>query len=425
MNLLIPILTVNISSAVFRFAIDEKDRWKDIFSIGIKYTIIGTLLLTGLLILNNVLKLYEPFCRYSLYLLLLFISCSVFELMGYFARGQERIKEISISGVLGTCVMIATNILLLVVFKLGIDGYFIAMVLSHLVPAFYLFIICKSKKYLTIHCDKEKAKEMIAYSRPLIANSIGWWINNVSDRYVVTFICGIAANGIYSVAYKIPSILTVFQNIFSQAWTLSAVKNYEEKDKTGFFIKVYNLYNCVNVVICSGLIVAIKLIAKFLFQKDFYSAWRYAPFLLISVVFGSLSGYFGSIFSAVKQSKMYGRSTLIGALINIVLNFLLIYCLGPIGAAVATAISYFIVYYIRLSTCKQYIELRISTMRDFVSYALLTSQAVIINLISSNIANICIQIILFIFVIILYLTELKTIGHGILKTINRIKGRKC
>ena len=58
---------------------------------------------------------------------------------------------------------------------------------------------------------------MVAYSVPMGLGNIGWWINNVSDRYIVTWICGLAANGVYSVAYKIPSLLSMFQQIFNQA----------------------------------------------------------------------------------------------------------------------------------------------------------------------------------------------------------------
>ena len=77
---------------------------------------------------------------------------------------------------------------------------------------------------------------MIAYSAPLVLNAIGWWVNSASDRYVVTWLCGLAVNGIYSVGYKIPSIINVFQTIFNQAWFLSAVKEFDPQDKDGFFI---------------------------------------------------------------------------------------------------------------------------------------------------------------------------------------------
>ena len=57
--------------------------------------------------------------------------------------------------------------------------------------------------------NKTVAKAMFAYGIPLVANSIAWWINNASDRYILTFFCGTALNGVYSVSYKIPSILSL------------------------------------------------------------------------------------------------------------------------------------------------------------------------------------------------------------------------
>ena len=51
---------------------------------------------------------------------------------------------------------------------------------------------------------------------------------------IVTWICGLAANGVYSVAYKIPSLLSMFQQIFNQAWTISAVKEYDQ-DSSEFY----------------------------------------------------------------------------------------------------------------------------------------------------------------------------------------------
>lgn len=61
---------------------------------------------------------------------------------------------------------------------------------------------------------------MVALGAPLVADSLAWWVNDVSDRWVVTLVCGAAANGIYAVAYKIPTILSTLQTIFYNAWAI-------------------------------------------------------------------------------------------------------------------------------------------------------------------------------------------------------------
>ena len=190
-------------------------------------------------------------------------------------------------------------------------------------------------------------KILTKYSVPLISNSIAWWVNNASDRYIVVFFCGLAENGIYSVATKIPSILNIFQVIFNQAWSLSAVRDFDPDDRDGFFANTYRAYNCGMVILCSIIISSDKLLAKFLYAKDFYVAWKYVPWLTIAILFGAISGYIGGFFTAVKDSKIFAKSTIYGAVTNIVLNLILTPIIGVLGASVATAISYFEVWALR------------------------------------------------------------------------------
>ena len=209
---------------------------------------------------------------------------------------------------------------------------------------------------------------MFIYSAPLVLNSIGWWVNSVSDRYIVTALCGIAASGIYSVGNKIPSILNAFQGIFSQVWVLSSVKEYDPGDAEGFFSQTYSMYNALLVIVCAFIIGFNKIIARYLYMKDFYIAWQYVPYLTIAIIFGALSGFIGGVFSAVKASKVYSIATMCGAVVNLIFNMVLVYAIGPIGAAISTAISYCFVWGVRLICVKKYIVLKIRIIRDAISY---------------------------------------------------------
>ena len=100
--------------------------------------------------------------------------------------------------------------------RMGVSGYLWSFIIGHMVAALYAFLGAKLYRYL-ISWNKiqiSKVKEMIAYALPMIPNSISWWVSNSSDKYILVFFWGAAINGIYSVAYKIPSILSIFLNIF-------------------------------------------------------------------------------------------------------------------------------------------------------------------------------------------------------------------
>lgn len=414
-GLLVPILTLNIAESSLRFAIDKDSNKKEIFTISIFYLLIASAIITVVIGINHIFGIIEIVDDYGYLFILMFIVNVLVGILTNFTRGIDRVSDVSISGIISTTVMLCLNILFLVNFKMGVIGYFLANILGSLAQSLYLFIRIKGWMYFSVKSLNKKTKrEMTDYSKPLIANSISWWINNASDRYIVTLLCGIAENGIYSVGYKIPSILNIFQNIFNQAWTLSAVKDFDSEDKDGFFSKMYNLYNFCMVLLCSVMIVLTKILAKFLYAKEFYEAWKYVPFLMIAIVFGSVSGYIGGIFSAVKQSKIFAQSTVIGAIVNLVLNIILVYFIGPLGAAIATSVAFWIVWVIRVKHLKKYMRIKLFLIRDYISYFILVIQSILLIVFNDNIVLYVIEFILLFFIILLYFKELS----GLIKKIN-------
>ena len=406
--LLVPIMTLNISEAVLRFSMDRSFDKNAITIISFKYFLLSTIAVLVFLMINNFFGLSKAIDEYAIFFLLMYITQALNGIVTYYARGTGHIAELSISSVVSSAVIIFSNIMFLLVLNMGLYGYFIANIVGPLIQSIYLTLklgyISKvrfNKKYIL------EKKEMTRYSVPLVANAVVFWINSASDKYVVIWAAGLSANGIYSVASKIPSILNVFQTIFAQAWTLSVVKDYDPEDKNGFFKSTYNLYNGMMVIVCSGVILFDKFLAKILYAKDFYTAWRYVPFLTIAIVFSSMSGYIGGFFSAVKDSRVFAQSTLVGAVINLVLNIIFTPIVGPIGAAVATTISFAIIWLIRLFTSRKYINLRINLPRDILAYLILMIQGTVLNLVDDGILLHSIESVLFAVIVLLYFTESK------------------
>jgi O-antigen/teichoic acid export membrane protein len=301
----------------------------------------------------------------------------VYNLFIQFARGLDRIGDVAAAGALNAVMNFGFNIIFLLYFKLGLSGYFLADCSASCISIICLGIRIRIWRYICFSkCRSELKSEMLAYSKPLVFNNIAWWINNVSDRYIVTLLCGVSVNGIYSVAYKIPSVLNVLQSIFNQAWVLSAVKEFDES-REEFYSTIYKIYNCGMVIVCSCLILLDKIIARILFAKDFYAAWIYAPFLMISVVFGAMSGMLGGIFSAAKKTGVLARTTVIGAVINIILNVSLVNIFGAVGAAVSTMVSYVVVWIMRVIEANKIVQLRNNYLRDSIAYLLLLIQGIL------------------------------------------------
>lgn len=409
-GVLLPIVTLNIQEGVLRYALDKEFDQDAVVTIGFRYLLIGTLIVGGGILINDIFSLNAILEQYGIYFLLIFMAQALSGMVTFYTRGIGHVRDLSVTSVITSAVTITLNIVFLLVYKWGLKGYFLANILGPLAQCVYL--IFRGRMLQRTHWLKAYSAEsrlLVLYSLPLIANSLAWWVNNSSDRYIVIFFCGMAANGIYSVASKIPSILTVFQTIFSQAWTLSAVQDFDPEDSKGFFTNTYRGYNCLMTIICSLLIVLDKPLAKFLYAKDFYKAWQYVPWLTIAVLFGSMAGYIGGIFVAVRNSRIFASSTLVGAVLNIILNLITVPLLGPLGAAVSTTISYALVWVIRLTQSRKYIKMRVHLVRDVSSYIVLIIQAIGILLIKDKWPSILFLTGTFFLILLLYIPDAKIV----------------
>ena len=347
-TLMFPILTLNIVDAVMRFSMDKAKSKKDIISIGIRFVALSWAIGGVIVLVLFFTGLVPAIEGFELYIYLYFVFFIFYQMLLQFAKGLERVTDMGVAGVLSTIAMIGGNILFLLVYKIGLTGFFLANVLAQVIPTFYLFFRLKFWQYLKgFKIDKDLQKEMLLYCMPLIATTLGWWVNNTSDKYVVAFIAGVSASGLLAVSYKIPQIINTLQGIFIQAWQISAIKEYDEKDKASFYGKAFLTINVLMCAACAWLIILTKPLGFLLYKKEFFEAWQYVPFLLVSCVLNSASGFLGPILSAKKDSKSMAMSAVYGASANIVLNILLVFLIGVQGATIATVISALIIYIVR------------------------------------------------------------------------------
>ncbi len=357
-SIIFPILTLNIVEAVMRFAMDRKCSNDHLCRIGMRYVLRSDVIVLAVLSIIYAFKLVPAIQEYLIFFFLCYFFSSMNTFLSQFARGCERVKEIGIAGVISTLCTIGFNLLFLLGFRLGLTGFFLASVFSELIVCIYYTVSTDLAGHLRRgKTDREMEKEMLRYCIPLIATTIGWWINNASDKYIVAFFCGVSANGILSVSYKIPNIMNILQNIFIQAWQISAIREYEREESAVFYGKVFSAVNVIMCAACSWLIFLAVPIAGLLFAKDFFAAWQYVPFLTISSMINCASGMLGPILAAKKATKPLAMSAVYGAGANVILNILLVWLIGIQGAAIATAISSLIIYQVRKNAVGQEIQI--------------------------------------------------------------------
>ncbi len=352
-NLLLPLLAVGMVDAIFRFAIDaEKGETEKVFCVSTLMVAIGSVIALALI---PILNMTGFFAGYS-WLIPLYVIASNFHLSAaHFIRGQGKTKLFSIQGIICTALTIALNLIFLLVFDMGVLGYVLSVVLSDALMTVFLYIKeCLWKYLVPSNFDKIILGKMIKYSVPMIPTTVFWWITNVSDRYMIAYFDGDATNGLYAVAFKVPTLLILISGIFSEAWQYSAVTDGNDRDRSRFFSRVFDSFQSIVFLGASCLVLLAKFFTDVLLDASYYEAWQYMPILVFATVFSSLVTFMSSVYVKHKRSVNSFVTALIGALSNIILNFLLIPEYSAQGAAVATLSCYIIVYIIRAIDTQRY-----------------------------------------------------------------------
>lgn len=381
-QLIIPIASAGINNAVIRFGLEDKNDRSTVFSTGF-YTIAVCFLAVAVV---SPLANYIDFLNGYVLLVLAFVLASNFRsLCIQFGLSMGYSKMYAANGIGNTFLNILLNILFLAGFRWGITGYLLANIVSDIVMGFVMFIPLHMNRYLlpprSKRMDRALSRAMRKYALPIIPQTICQWIINMLDRYMIVIFINTATNGLFAAANKIPNVLLIVANLFADAWQISAVKESDEKEQITFYTKVLAAYSSIAFIISSGIIMLSRWVMTFMVADDYFVAWHFIPVMTLATTFGLLSTFLGSVYMLKLRSKNSMVTTVICAIANTTLNFILINVLaqqsdfmGAMGAGIATMLSYFVLFMIRAIDTQRYLKIGWNIPKTAISLAILVVQ---------------------------------------------------
>lgn len=422
-NVLIPIVFLQVNSAALRFALDKKSVKRDVFSVGLRTTIQGFLVFLIFYYPISLINIKDtPLGSYAPLIYLFVLISGTRQLCQQFVRGCGHVKLYAMDGILATATTLAFNLIFLGPLNMGIYGYVFAIIASDACSIIFLFVGARLWKDVSFgKIPKNTRREMLKYSVPMVPTIILWWIINVSDRYMVTGFVGATENGLYTAASKIPNFVILFSTIFIDAWQLSAVDEYDSESRERFFTKVFRVYSGGVFVVSSALILVCQLLTKILVSNSYYTSWRYVPVLIIATSFSCFVNFLASIYMAEKKSVMGMVTALSGAITNIVLNFILIPIMGANGAAVATVISFIVVFVFRGQNTRKYLKFDTKPMVLACETLILAAQCGVMLALEKGIVMYAVEVALFFAMLLLNIKPIKELLTLIL---GKFLGRK-
>ena len=343
--LMLPLAMLGITNAIIRFGLDDENKKSDVFTSGLIAVGIG---FGVLIVVSPAIMLIDDLKNYVVLLYAYVLMSALRHICSFFVRANNQPKLFAIDGVFSTFMTCILTLVFLIPLKMGIVGYMLAIILADLSSVIFLSINGRLWSFVNFKgLNKRLTGTMIKFSLPLMPTSLLWWVVNVSDRYFVKYMLGDSANGLYAAAYKVPTILTLVATIFLDAWQISAVTEHKSEERNSFYSNIFKTFQGGVFVVGSLLIITAKLVTKILLAESYYDSWQYIPVLIFATVFISFVTFLGNIYLAEKKNVATLLTTLVGAVLNLILNYFLIKQMGAQGAAVATLISYVVVFVIR------------------------------------------------------------------------------
>ncbi len=378
-SLLIPIISMTISEAIFRYAMDKQYDPRAVFSNGNIITIFGaavsliiSLLLMPFLQSVNMIQ--------YMFTVVIYVCVNMFRTnCSLYVKAINRTTLFTIDNMLLTAATVISNILFLSVFKLGIVGYMLGYIVGNAVSALFLIFVARLYRAFSFkYFAKDICKTLFIFSIPLIPNTVCWWISNSSNRFMISYFINVSENGVFAIAYKIPTIITIIVGVLMQAWQISANESAEDKHLKNYYTQMYDIIDSMVVVLSGAAVLASKITVDLMATENYAHAWQFVPMLVVSVYYFSKAQLLGTIYTTFKKTGMAFVTNFIAAAVNIALNYVLIRAWNSaLGAAVSTCISYCVLCYVRKKDTRRLIKLENSISKETITGLLLLAEAII------------------------------------------------
>ncbi len=357
-SLFLPIATLQVQTAAFRFLIDCKED-----ETGKKRVITNVVIFVFLSSLLSLTLLF--FALYKLDLIVRVLICIYFFTDILLLTFVQVVRGLSNPKLYSLCMSVQpiVNMLLVVVLVYFVDGGLIGALIAMAASttAALILVLVRGKILCNIDCrllSKSMMKELIDYSWPMLPNSLSLWMLHFSDRLVLLQFVGIEANAIYGAANKIPSMYSLANSAFTLAWQENASVNLKDEDSAAYYGNMFDNILRILAGILAMLIAMTPILFVVLIKGDYDAAYGQMAFLLMAMFFSSISSFLGGIYVAHKRTKNVGGTTIIAAVINLVIDLILVHSLEIYAASISTLVAYMFLALYRMKNIQSFQEIK-------------------------------------------------------------------
>ena len=341
------IAILGMYDAIFRefFEKNNKEYQKKVIATGLNIVIIsGLIIMISIIILRRLLSIYLfSEIKYSNLIFLSGITVFISVLNSIIYAPTRMTNQRKIFFITGILFPIIAFIITYLCIKIGYtyEALIYGTIGMNVISLITFYIL--NKKYFSLKIfDKKIAKELLKIGIPLVPTFLIYWIFHSMDRIMINKILGAEELGIYSVGAKVSSVSQLIYTAFAGGWSYFAFSTMKDKEQVKINSKVFEYLGIVSFIVFIIAQPFISPVFNIFFEGDYIRGKEVFSFLFLSPLILMLFQTVGNQVIVVKKSYLSTAALLLGALLNIFLNYILIKNYGIEGAAFSTLNSYLI-----------------------------------------------------------------------------------
>jgi O-antigen/teichoic acid export membrane protein len=339
-----------MESAYFKYSSTlEIGSKKQNFSVPFFSTFFSSLLFSALIIslshpISNTINLPANFHRIIYYSAFILFFDAIVIIPFANLRQNCKARKFALIKTINILVNVTMNIILLVVYRYGIEGIFISgLIASFITWALLLPTIVSN---LEFKFSSPLYKALLKFGLPSLPAGFAAMMLQVIDRPILRALTNDSAVGIYQANYRLGIFMMLVVSMFDYAWKPFFFATAKEEKAKEIFSRVttyFYLFMVIVFLIISLFIdnlVGIRVLNRYIIHPSYWIGLNIVPVVLAAYLFNGLSLSFSAGLYIQKKTAYLPIITIISAIANVFFNFLLIPKMGIMGAAIATLISY-------------------------------------------------------------------------------------
>lgn len=287
------------------------------------------------------------------------ISYALFNMINNICRGIGKNVLYVLSGIVASFGSCGLGVFLVVVLKRGANALLWASSIGYILAILFV----ESKERVLRYAFKQKVdwnlgRGIMCFSLPLLVNSVAFSFLTTYDKGLVANVLGTTASGYYATVSKFTTALSILGSIFQLAWQEQAFSISADGERNRSYetcITEHIRFMGLAMPVCA---LALQRLFPVLVGTEYQAASTLIPVAIWATYLSAFSGVIGSLFSAEKKTSVILISTVVGAVLNVLVVTILLRCMGTEAVNIALTIGFASMCIIRMITIQRYVTVR-------------------------------------------------------------------